>query len=181
MYLTRWAGAHCLMLEPKHACEQIENFLVFRNATNNSNCAPEWQTRALSLNVNRSISDRLNRPEFGHPALRGGRGPGRPIFPGDDGKAVRRTIDKELKVKATMGREPWSSGYGRRLVYWRSWGRIPTNDVFWMVIFSPKFAVKIVMFVWKDKKVKARSTGSRGAKLVSLYNMYLLCKIFGVL
>ena len=105
------------MLEPKHACEQIEKFLVFRNATNNSNCAPEWQTQAFSLNVNRSISDRLNRPEFGHPALRGGRGPGRPIFPGDDGKAVRRTIDKELKVKATMGREPWSSGYGRRLVY----------------------------------------------------------------
>jgi hypothetical protein len=46
-------------------------------------------------------SDRLPRPgpEFGHPALRTDRGPGRPVFPGEEGRTLRRTIDKELKVK----------------------------------------------------------------------------------
>ena len=44
--------------------------------------------------------DRLPRPgpEFGHPALRGG-DRGRPVFPGQEGRTLRRTIDKELKVK----------------------------------------------------------------------------------
>ncbi len=47
------------------------------------------------------LSDRLPRPgpEFGHPALRTDRGPGRPVFPGEEGRTLRRTIDKELKVK----------------------------------------------------------------------------------
>ena len=46
------------------------------------------------------LIDRLPRPgpEFGHPALRGA-DRGRPVFPGEEGRTLRRTIDKELKVK----------------------------------------------------------------------------------
>ena len=35
-----------------------------------------------------------------------------------------------------VGREPWSSGYGRRLVF---------------QTFSHLFVIRIVMFVWKDE------------------------------
>ena len=33
------------------------------------------------------------------------------------------------------GREPWSSGYGRRLVFWRSWVPILALYTYWMDIF----------------------------------------------
>ena len=49
------------------------------------------------------------------------------------------------------GWEPWSSGFGRRLVYWRSWVRIPALYTGWT--FSN---VKIVMIAWKDQKTKKR-------------------------
>ena len=42
---------------------------------------------------------------------------------------------KELSKRAKFGRDPWSSGNGKRLAFRRSW-----------VIF----VVKIVLFVWKD-------------------------------
>ena len=48
--------------------------------------------------------------------------------------------------KPVNGREPWSSGYGRRLVFWRSWVRIPAPWTVWTfftfswtpVILSPE-------------------------------------------
>jgi len=45
-----------------------------------------------------SFQDALPRPgpEFNHPAFRNGKG--RPIFPGDDGESIRRTIERDLKV-----------------------------------------------------------------------------------
>ena len=33
---------------------------------------------------------------------------------------------------ANLGREPWSSGYGRRLVYRKSWVRIPALHTGWL-------------------------------------------------
>ena len=48
-------------------------------------------------------------------------------------------------------REPRSSGYGRRLMFRRSWVWILALYTLWT--FSHIFAVKIVvMFVWKDQK-----------------------------
>ena len=45
--------------------------------------------------------------------------------------------------------EPWYSGYGRRLMFQRSWVQIPAPYTRWT--FSHLFVVKIVMCVWKDK------------------------------
>ena len=43
-------------------------------------------------------------------------------------------------------REPWSSGYGWRIMFEWSWVRIL------MDIFSHIFVVIIVLFIWKDRK-----------------------------
>ena len=51
-----------------------------------------------------------------------------------------------------IGREPWSSGYGSRLTFQRSWVQIPAPDTGWTWHFSHSFIVKIVLFVWKDRK-----------------------------
>ena len=50
-------------------------------------------------------------------------------------------------------REPWSCGYGRRLMYERSrvWVPAPYNGGTWH--FSHWFVIKIVLFVWKDRKL----------------------------
>ena len=56
------------------------------------------------------------------------------------------------------GREPWSGGYGRRLMFRRSWVWIPALYTGWT--FSHLFVVKVVMmFVWKDKKKRKRGRG----------------------
>lgn len=56
--------------------------------------------------------DHLPRPgpEFGHPALRADRG--RPIFPGEEGRTLRRTIDKDLKPGPVPGMRPSMGGPG---------------------------------------------------------------------
>ena len=36
-----------------------------------------------------------------------------------------------MQRNADIGREPWSSGYGRRLTYKRPWVRIPAPDTGW--------------------------------------------------
>ena len=57
-----------------------------------------------------------------------------------------------------FGREPWSSGYGRRLMLLRSWVRIPvpyTGSTFLTLI-----CCKIVlMFVWKRPKINEKEAG----------------------
>ena len=54
-----------------------------------------------------------------------------------------------------FGLEPWFSGYGWRLMFWRSWVRIPSPYTRWTF-----FVVTIVLFVKKDvNKLK------RGRKL----------------
>ena len=47
-----------------------------------------------------------------------------------------------------------SSGNGRRLMLERSWVRIPVLYTGWTWRFSHWFVVKIVLFVWKDRKRK---------------------------
>ena len=56
---------------------------------------------------------------------------------------------------SSFGRKPCSSGYGRRLMFRRSWVWIPAPDGH----FSHLFVVKIVIFVWKDEKIKKRDRG----------------------
>ena len=58
-----------------------------------------------------------------------------------------------------MGREPWSSGYGRRLVFGRSWVWIPAPYTGWTWHFSHLFALKFLLFVWKDKNKWKRGRG----------------------
>ena len=48
------------------------------------------------------------------------------------------------------GREPWSTSYGRRLVFQKLWVQIPAHYAGWT--FSHfVVVVRIGMFVWKDK------------------------------
>ena len=55
-------------------------------------------------------------------------------------------------------REPWSSGYGRRLVFRRLWVRLLVLDRH--IIFSHIFVVRIVMmFVWKDENKWKEAAG----------------------
>ena len=54
-----------------------------------------------------------------------------------------------------LGREPWSSGLGRRLMFQRFWVRIPAPYTGW-IFFTYLFATKIVTFVWKYKNVWKR-------------------------
>ena len=56
-------------------------------------------------------------------------------------------LPQKTNDKLETGREPWSSGYGRRLT---SWVQIPALDSGWT--FFTYIVVKIVMFVWKDQK-----------------------------
>ena len=46
--------------------------------------------------------------------------------------------------------EPWSSGYGRRLMFQRLWVWNPALYTWW-TFFSQLFVVKIVMCVWKHE------------------------------
>ena len=59
----------------------------------------------------------------------------------------------EVTTSFSNGREPWPSGYGRRLRFQRSLVRIPASYTGWTWPFSHWSVVKIVMmFVWKDQK-----------------------------
>ena len=70
-----------------------------------------------------------------------------------DGAKDGRWSGCYLVIKSNNGREPWSSGYGWRLMFEWSWVRILAPNTGWIDIFSDWFVVKIVlMFVWKDRK-----------------------------
>ena len=61
-----------------------------------------------------------------------------------------------LPVKTSKyRREPWSSGYGRRLMFQRLWVWILTPDRH----FSNLFVVKTVMFVWTYENKRKRGRG----------------------
>ena len=63
----------------------------------------------------------------------------------------KKEIKKNIK-KNFNGREPWFSGYRRRLMFQRLWIRILAPETGWTLYFSHWFVVKIVLFVWKDRK-----------------------------
>ena len=59
-----------------------------------------------------------------------------------------------------LGREPWSSGYGWRLMFERSWVRIPAPNTGWNDIFSHWFVVKFVFDVClKRPKINEKEAG----------------------
>ena len=92
----------------------------------------------------------------------------------------------ENKQKDAIGWEPWSSGYGRRLTFWRSWVRIPVPYTGWT--FFPFIHCKTVfMFVWKRPKINEKEAGDwpifRGKNQSNMYGMlpHMCCLIFGSL
>ena len=64
--------------------------------------------------------------------------------------AAKRTFKYFL-----IRQETWYSGYGRRLIFRRSWVRISASYTGWT--FSHLFVVKIVLFVWKDENKRKKS------------------------
>ena len=52
--------------------------------------------------------------------------------------------------KWSFGRAPWSSGYGRRPMFWRLWIRIPVPYTGW-TFFTYIFCKVVMMFAWKYK------------------------------
>ena len=70
------------------------------------------------------------------------------------------------------GREPWSSGDGRRLVFQRSWVWIPVLYTA-LTLLS---VLRIVMFVWKDENKRIR--GRKGPFLKKTHCHQLWLKSF---
>ena len=50
------------------------------------------------------------------------------------------------------GRESWSSGYGKRLMFQRLWVQIPAPYTWWT--FFTFFVLNILLFVWKAKNIQ---------------------------
>ena len=77
-----------------------------------------------------------------------------------------RLIDAK---EADNGREPWSSGYGKRLTNQRSWVQIPAPYTGWT--FFTSFVVKICGVCFKRPKINGKRPGlarffkKRGRKL----------------
>ena len=69
-------------------------------------------------------------------------------------KAKMLQTNYPFKILIVFGREPWSSGYGTRLVSWWLWVRIPAPHAGW--IFSDIFFVRVAMFGWKDENKRKR-------------------------
>ena len=79
----------------------------------------------------------------------------------------RSMISLSLASKMNcLGREPWFSGYGSRLVFQRLWVWIPAPYTGWK--FFTFICVKTVMFVWKCKnKLKKRPGLAHILKLIA--------------
>ena len=68
-----------------------------------------------------------------------------------DGERTNVLAIKLSSKDIFSGREPWSSGYGRRLIIWKLlWVRI--QAVYTGSTFFTFTCCKIVMFVWKDEE-----------------------------
>ena len=61
----------------------------------------------------------------------------------------RNNVFASGRLKKNKGREPWSSGYGRRFMFHRLWVRIPAPYTEW--IFSHLFAAKLVLCLKRRK------------------------------
>ena len=75
------------------------------------------------------------------------------------GSLMKLSCTSENKTKRLkwrhIGREPWPSGYGRRLTFQRSWVQILAPYTGWK-FFHIYLLKKFVMFVWKDRKKRKR-------------------------
>ena len=72
-------------------------------------------------------------------------------------KSVAYIKHKLLKY-LIYGHEPWSSGYGMRLMFWRSWVWIPAPYTGW-TFFHIKLLLKNATFVWKWQKINKKRPG----------------------
>ena len=67
-----------------------------------------------------------------------------------------------------IGQDPWSSGYGRKLMFQRLWVQIPTQYT-GLTFFHILFVVKIEMCVWKDENKRKRD---RGWHIFNYFNFF---------
>ena len=63
-----------------------------------------------------------------------------------------------MKV-AILGQEPWSSGYGKRLMFWRLWVQIPAPYTGWKWHFAHWFVVKNCIVCLKRPKINEKEAG----------------------
>ena len=70
--------------------------------------------------------------------------------------------------KESFGRKPWSSGYGRRLIFWRLWVWIPAPYSGW-TFFTFIWCKIVLMFVWKRPKINEKDAGMAYLKTGTLF------------
>ena len=63
------------------------------------------------------------------------------------------------KERDKSGREPWSSGYVRWLIFKRSWVQIPVPYTGWTWHFFTLICCKNCIVCWKDKKYMKKRPG----------------------
>ena len=68
-----------------------------------------------------------------------------------------RWPSKQESKKLVNGREPWSSGYGSRLTFQRSWVRIPAPDTGWT--FFTLICCKNCIVCLKRPKINKKEAG----------------------
>ena len=64
------------------------------------------------------------------------------------------TTGATATLTTTLGASPWSSTYGRRLEFQRSWVRILVLFTEWKYHFSHIFVVRIIMFFFEKTENK---------------------------
>ena len=81
-------------------------------------------------------------------------------------------LNRAIKIQfngSVYGWEPWFSGYGRRLMFWRSWVWIPVPYTGWR--FFTIICCKIVlMFHWKRLTINEKRPGMAHLKKTIQFN-----------
>ena len=76
-----------------------------------------------------------------------------------------------------MGREPWSSGYGRRLTFRRPWVQIPVAYTGW-TFFTLICCKLVLIFVWKRPKINEKEArDDYSTKLILSWQSVADCKV----
>ena len=87
---------------------------------------------------------------------------------GKCGIKVSSVWSDAVRKRSHIGREPWSCGYGRRLIFWRSWVQIQAPYTEWT--FFTLICCKIVlMFAWKTPKMNKKEAGGGPFKNMPLF------------
>ena len=61
--------------------------------------------------------------------------------------------------REVLGRDPWSCGYGRRLMFWRSWVQIPAPYTGWTLHFFTLTCCKNCIACLKRLKINEKEAG----------------------